>query len=164
VDHIEFRPPLAARVLVGVFCGGFDCALLIEGIVQGTKNADAGGIVLGVLLMTAVAALGWRLARQAAIIDGDELVVRNFLREHRIRRNEVLGLGHGKTSTGGQGVETIVVETTSGSVPLDVLTTFEANRPWARLSPGSIRRSERAMLVLSAWKDRASVNDLQLPQ
>ena len=68
MDHIEFRPPLAARVLVGVFCGGFDCALLIEGIVQGTKNADAGGIVLGVLLMTAVAALGWRLARQAAII------------------------------------------------------------------------------------------------
>lgn len=98
------------------------------------------------------------------IIDGDELVVRNFLRDHRIRRSEVRGLGAGTLSTRGSGVETIVVETTSGSIPLDVLATYSEGLKWLPLSSGALRRNERAMRLLSAWVDQTSAHDIGLPR
>lgn len=162
VEPTEFRHPLPARILQTVFLGGIDCAVLVGVIVQGGANGNAGPTVLALLFFAGVAALGWRIVRLAAIIDGEELLVRNLWLNHHIRRSEVLRLGYGKTPTKNQFVETIVIGTTSGPVPIDVLTRYTSSMRSLPLASYSNRRSESAMLVLSAWAHRTPAQSFLL--
>lgn len=93
--------------------------------------------------------MGCRLFRLVVIVDGDEVVIRNYYRNYRVRRDQVRGFGRGRPTMGS--LETITIETGFASIPLDVLAARQRAAAQPLRPSRAFYRRENALTVLSDW-------------
>jgi hypothetical protein len=160
VREIEIRPPLAARVFVVLFAGGFVLYIGIYFVVAAVRGQDVGGAPAGIGIAVFAAAVGYRMAALSFRARGQELVIHNYRRTRHIPASEVEGvdIGHGSRRS----LQTVRILTSAGAIPVDVLSVAE--RISRRRAARDMEKLDRRRRELADWLAAArSLSDMAGP-
>ena len=119
VPSISVRVPLAIRVYIAVFAGGFIVFVIVTLINAIRHHAAVGAAPIAVAMAAFAGCLAYRLAGMAVYSAGQELVIRNFYRTWHVFARDIHGFDLGKESMGKN--RTIRVLTSREAIPIDML-------------------------------------------
>lgn len=152
--ELVVRPPLAARIFVVLFTGGFVLCVTIVLVLAIARHQDVSGAPIGIGMALFAGLLGYRLAILSVRAHGPEIIIHDYWRTRRIPISQVEGLDIGRATAGSLRTVRILVRGTA--IPVDALGVTRGIL--GRNASDAIDQLERRRQELADWLAQATIS------